>query len=97
VKRKQHMSKHMKSKWGAIGNVLGNILETYSTHLEFDDNSLEIYWEHIRSKGKNDKSSPLLSPPKKEKIRAPWVHVAPSHWLHVIFIFTTDCHYFGLG
>jgi hypothetical protein len=94
VKRGQHMSKLMRSKWGAIGNVLGNILETCRTHLELDENSLEISWEHIGSKGKNERSSSPLPPPKKEKIRAPWVHAAPSHWLHVIFIFTTGLSLF---
>jgi hypothetical protein len=56
----------MRSKWGAIGNVLGNRLKTWRTHWELDENSLEISWEQIWRKGKNEKSFPPLSPPKKK-------------------------------
>jgi hypothetical protein len=97
VKRGQHMSKHMRSKWGAIGNVLGeqigNLQNAFGSWWELFENFLGTHWEQ-REKWEMFHAPP---PTQKEKIRAPWVHAAPSHWLYVIFIFTTGCHYFGLG
>ncbi len=49
VKRGQHMWKHMRSKWGAIGNVLGEqigkLQNAFGSWWELFENFLGTHWE----------------------------------------------------
>jgi len=86
--------------WEPIGNLKGTFWELYG-------NPLGTWREHVGNKGKWKKKIPPtnptpipLSPPKKLKrkqIKALWVHVEPSHWLHEISISKTVHHHFSPG
>jgi hypothetical protein len=57
---------------------------------------LRCYWEHIREHIGNKGNLQSHSDPKSEReTLGCWVHVVPSHWLHVIFIFKIVDHLFS--
>jgi hypothetical protein len=92
----RNLSKRHGTKCGAIGNSLGNPMETSSTHWE-------LHWEPGENKmwaPKSRKSNPTppacpLSPhPQRKRIGPSQVHVEPSHWLPKLFNPKTLCCHF---
>jgi hypothetical protein len=73
--------------WGARWEPREHIENLMGTHWELERNMLRTCWEQ-RKNEKNPPPQPRHLKLKREKIKALWVHAAPSHWLCMKFLFT---------